>query len=297
MSHVTRRAFLAAPSLLRAATLKQIPLGITTDEIDDDLAGAAKFLNESGLRYAEVRQIWGKYNTEFPVDKIREAKSILDKEQVQVSVLGTAFFRGTIPADNATLDNQWSLLDTAMERAKVFGTNKLRTFAFTYPKGQTSGSPGEFERIWELLLEAGKRAKARGFKLGIENLGGSYVSTGAEAGRLLKAVKEDAIGLTWDPNNAGAVGERSFPDGYKQLDPARIFHVHLRDFRKKADGSGWEWCAVGEGEMDNLGQLRALLKDGYKGSFTLETHYRHPDGKAAATRTSLQALLKIIRAV
>ncbi|MCW5983027.1 MAG: sugar phosphate isomerase/epimerase [Bryobacteraceae bacterium] len=297
MSILSRRAFLAAPALLGAATLEQIPLGVTTDEIDDDLAVAAKFLRESGLRYAEVRQIWGKYNTEFPVEKIREAKTILDRERVQVSVLGTAFFRGAIPADNAALDSQWSLLDAAMERAEVFGANTLRTFAFTYPKGQTSGSPAEYERIGELLREAGKRAKARGFKLGIENLGGSYVSTGAEAGRLLKTVKEDAIGLTWDPNNAGAVGERPFPDGYRQIDPARIFHVHLRDFRKKADGSRWEWCAVGEGEMDNLGQLRALRKDGYKGSFTLETHYRHPDGKAAATRTSLKALLKIIEAV
>jgi predicted xylose isomerase-like sugar epimerase len=54
---------------------------------------------------------------------------------------------------------------------------------------------------------------------------------------------------------------------------------------------------VGDGEFDNLGQLRALLKDGYKGTFTLETHYKNPNGKAAATRTSLTALLKIIQQV
>ena len=35
-------------------------------------------------------------------------------------------------------------------------------------------------------------------------------------------MKEEALGLTWDPNNAGASGERAFPDGYRLLDPARI---------------------------------------------------------------------------
>jgi len=69
--------------------------------------------------------------------------------------------------------------------------------------------------------------------------------------------------------------------------------VHLRDYRKNAAGKV-EWCAVGDGEFDNLGQLRALMKAGYKGWFTLETHYKSPLGKAHATRTSLSALLKIL---
>ena len=62
-----------------------------------------------------------------------------------------------------------------------------------------------------------------------------------------------------------------------------------------ADGKE-EWCAVGDGEMDNLSQIRALLKSGYKEYFTLETHYKHPLGKAHATRTSLTALLKVFAA-
>jgi len=40
-----------------------------------------------------------------------------------------------------------------------------------------------------------------------------------------------------------------------------------------------------------------LLRDGYKGYFTLETHYRSPKGKEYATRTSLPALLKVIEKV
>jgi sugar phosphate isomerase/epimerase len=114
----------------------------------------------------------------------------------------------------------------------------------------------------------------------------------AESAAVLKSVKDDTIGLAWDPNNAAESGERPFPDGYRLLDPARILHVHLRDY--KHVGGKVEWCAVGDGEFDNLGQIRALLKNGYKGRFTLETHYRSPQGKAHATRTSLAGLLKVI---
>ena len=127
-------------------------------------------------------------------------------------------------------------------------------------------------------------------------MGGSYVSTGADAARLLKAIKHESLGLNWDPNNAGASGERAFPDGFRFLDPARIIHVHLRDYAPGPDGKV-EWRVVGQGEFDNLGQIRALLKTGYKENFTLETHYRSPQGKAHATRTSLTALLKVIEQV
>jgi sugar phosphate isomerase/epimerase len=240
--------------------------------------------------------MWGKYNTSQPLDKIREAKALLDQHSIGLSILSTAFFKIPLPPDTpqgrATLDNQWSLLDAAMERARLFGTDKIRVFAFTYKSGETPDDKA-YPRIYELVREAARRAQARNFRLALENVGDSYVWTGAQAARLLKAVPDSNFGLTWDPNNAATAGEKSFPDGYKLLDPARIFHVHLRDYRHGSGGKV-EWCAVGEGEFDNLGQIRALLQTGFKDSFTLETHYRSPQGKAHATRTSLTALLKVV---
>ncbi|MGO9242900.1 MAG: sugar phosphate isomerase/epimerase family protein [Bryobacteraceae bacterium] len=305
-----RRAFLSAAACAAlgadrspAATLKEVRLGVITDEIDEDVAKAAQFLRGFGLGWAEVRSVWGQYNTDQPVEKIREARGILDANRVRTSVVDTAFFRGTLPPETAegqaALDKQWSLLDAAVERARLLGTDCLRTFAFTLGQGQRPDAgdlPRIHERIYELLREAARRARARNVRLAVENLEGSYVSTGAEAGLMLKNVREEALGLTWDPNNAAGSGERAFPDGYAQLDTARIFNVHLRDYRHTAEGR-FEWCAAGEGEFDNLGQIRALVRNGYKGGFSLETHYKHPDGKAAATRASLTALLKIVERV
>jgi predicted xylose isomerase-like sugar epimerase len=54
---------------------------------------------------------------------------------------------------------------------------------------------------------------------------------------------------------------------------------------------------VGDGEFDNLGQIRALLKDGYKGTFTLETHWRDPKGKTYSSEQSLKGLLEVIAKV
>jgi sugar phosphate isomerase/epimerase len=288
-----------APLIIKAATLAEVPLAVLTDEIDEDLAHDAEFLKGFGIKWAELRSIWGKYNTVQPMEKIREARSILDAANIKTSVAGTAFFRIPLPPEGAAgqeiLEKQWTLLKDAMDRAEVLGTDRLRIFAFMSPKdGQTSDR--DYQRIYELLNEAGKRARTRNMKLAIENLGGSCVSTGAQAAKLLKSVKESSVGLTWDPNNAAQSGEKSFPDGYRLLDPARIYNVHMRDYKHLPDDKV-EWAAVGEGEADNVGQIRALLKDGYKGRFTLETHWKSPKGKEFATRTSLTALLKVVEKV
>jgi len=302
----TRREWIAGSALalfarrLQALPLSEIKLGITTDEIDDDVSTAARFLKQHDLKWAEVRNIWGPYNTEQPMDKIREARSILDANGIRVSIEGTGFFKVPLPPETPEgqkrLDAQWALLDRSLERAKAFGTDKLRIFTFMLNRGEQT-SEKSYGRIDELLREAARRAKPGGFRLAVENIGGGHVATGAQSGALLKRVKEDNVGINWDPNNAGESGEQAFPDGYRQMDAARIFHVHLRDYRHQ-DGKV-VWAAVGDGEFDNLGQIRALRKAGYTGTFTLETHWRDPQGrgKTYSTETSLAGLLKVVEKV
>jgi sugar phosphate isomerase/epimerase len=298
-----RRQFLAAPALtllarrLRALPLADLKLGILTDEIDDDVLTAAKFLQQYNLHWAEIRNIWGPYNTAQPMEKIREANKILDEHGVKVSIEGTGFFKIPLPPEGPDgqkiLDKQWDLLNSAMERAKAFGTDKIRIFTFMLGRGETK-SDKSYDRIWELTREAAKRAK--GFRLSVENIGGGHVSTGAEAALMFKNVKEDNVGLTWDPNNAGESGEQSFPDGFRKLDVARIFHVHVRDY-KHQDGKV-VWAKVGDGEFDNLGHIKALLKAGYKGTFSLETHWREPGKtKGWCTEQSIKGLLDVVAKV
>jgi L-ribulose-5-phosphate 3-epimerase len=53
---------------------------------------------------------------------------------------------------------------------------------------------------------------------------------------------------------------------------------------------------VGSGKIDYLGQFRALIKDGYKGTMSLETHYLNAaKDKEASSRESMEGLLKLIQ--
>ena len=305
MTAKTRRTFLslaataAIASALPSEHRTRFRLAVTTDEIDNDLLTAIQFLRRFGLGYAEVRNVWGKYNTSQPAEKIRAARRMLDEHGIKTAILDTSFFKIPVPADGdagrGVIEKQWALLDRAMERAEILGTDKIRTFAFTYPR---DGKPdaANYPRIIELLRESARRARAGGFRLALENVGHSYVATAADSARMLKAIPDDNFGLTWDPNNAAQMGGNPFPKGYAMLDPGRIFHVHLRDYRYLQSGKT-EWCGVGEGEFDHLGQLRALLKDGYQETFSLETHYRVDGSKAKASEVSLTALLKLMERV
>src|SRR5580700_3037605 len=137
----TRREFLAAAALtplLRAVPRSSFKLGVTTDEIDEDLLTALRLLREFGLEYGEVRSIWGKYADVQPIEKIREARALMDEHQVKTSMLSTSFFKVPLPPDgSAALEQQWKLLDDSFDRAAILGTKIIRTFSFTYKSSET----------------------------------------------------------------------------------------------------------------------------------------------------------------
>ena len=282
-------------------TSSRFRLAVTTDEIDEDLQVAIALLRRHGLEHCEIRRIWGKYNTSLPIAKIRHARTMLDDAGIRLAILDTGFFKVPLPDSDSedgakALQKQWDLLERAFERAEVFGTRLIRTFAFTYPRG---GRPdaAAYPRIFELVEESAERAQRAGFRLAVENVAGSYVETAAHSAKLLAKVGSPALGLTWDPNNSARAGDdEPFPAGYESLDSSRILHVHFRDYRRTAAGE-FEWCGVGDGEFDHVGQLRALLRDGYDGVVSLETHYTIEGSKAAASEHSLKGLLAAVKRV
>ena len=135
MTAKTRRTFLslaAAAAMANALPGEQrtrFRLAVTTDEIDNDLLTAIQFLRRFGLGYAEIRNVWGKYNTSQPVEKIHEARRMLDEHGMKTAILDTGFFKIPVPADDAdgqkVIDKQWALLDRAMERAEILGTDRI----------------------------------------------------------------------------------------------------------------------------------------------------------------------------
>lgn len=299
---MNRRELLAAlglaPALtetLSAIAPESLRLAITTDEVDAALEDALPFLTDNGLRYAEIRNLWGKYNTSHPASEIQRARKLMDAAGVSVAVVDTGFFKVPLPGEDAAgkaaLDKQWALLDRAFANAEIFGTDIIRTFAFTHARGEQPDKKN-YPRIIELVAESARRAKARGMRLALENVGNSYVATAAHLEHVLGAIPEKALGATWDPNNSAQSGDpHPFPSGYERLDPARIYHVHLRDYRRTPDG-GAKWAIVGQGEFDHVGQIRALLAANYRGAFSLETHVPIDGSKRKGSEASIKGLLE-----
>jgi sugar phosphate isomerase/epimerase len=137
--------------------------------------------------------------------------------------------------------------------------------------------PGRcFDRVAAALADLAAQAGKQDVLIGIENEHACNIATAAETARLLKAVDHPALQVIWDPANALVAGETPFPDGYTRLPLSRIAHVHAKDCRVSDHAP--IFGPLGEMGIDWQGQVDALVRDGYRGGISLETHWKGPGG-------------------
>jgi L-ribulose-5-phosphate 3-epimerase len=298
----TAALFSAMP--LWAADFKRFKLGVITDEVTQDFEKALLWAKGYGLGWVELRFIWNKYVTDLSGDDVRRAKELLGKYEIKVSVVDSPYFKTLLPgtqskfgggkADPLQSDfsQQAAVLERAFARAKDFGTDKVRVFSFL----RVAEPRTVFDRVAKELEKTAEAAKREGVRLVLENDFSCNVATGAEGAAMLKAVAAPSLGLNWDPGNAFAAGETPFPVGYDALDEKRIWHMHLKDAAPAPAGQKAKWMPIGGGKIDFPGQFRALLRNGYEGTMSLETHYLNAaKDKESSSRESMDGLLKIIR--
>ncbi len=321
---VTRRNFLAGagaiagaavvPSILSAAPVsttaarKVSPfrLSVIADEISPDFDHACNVAaNEFGLSWVEVRNINGKSPIDFTDQQIADAQATLKKYGLRVTDIASPLFKVDFPgappksgkrdtfANTADFKQQNAALEKCIVLAKAFGTDKIRCFDFWRIQDQ---SPYR-EAIDQKLRDASERVKKDGLFLVIENEPACNTASGVEAARLMKAVTNSNFALNWDPANSGMVGTaHPFPTEFDMLPASRILHCHCKDFGPKANGNGIEWLPVGKGQMDWVGQFKALKADGYKYGVSMETHW-HGTGitPEEATRQSIAGMFEALR--
>jgi L-ribulose-5-phosphate 3-epimerase len=287
-----------------AADVKQFKLGVITDEVTQDFEKALLWAKGYGLGWVELRFVWNKYVTDFAADDVTRAKELLAKHGMKVSVVDSAYFKTLLPGTQSKfsegkadplqsdLSQQAAILERAIARAKDFGTDKVRIFSFL----RLADPNTVFDRVAKELERTAEIAKRENIRLVLENEFSCNVATGAEGAAMLKAVTSPSLGLNWDPGNAFAAGETPYPNGYDALDKKRIWHMHLKDAAPAPKGEEAKWMPIGGGKIDFPGQFRALIKSGYEGTMSLETHYLNAaKNKEASSRESMDGLLKVIR--
>jgi sugar phosphate isomerase/epimerase len=280
-------------------------LSVITDEITSDFGRALEVAaREFGLGFVELRELWGKNIMKLDSKEIDEARRLLERYRVRVSSIASPIFKADWPdapiskyspkrdqfGADYTFAQQGELLERGLELARVFNTTNLRIFDFWRLDNQAPYR----QAIDRKLIDAAGLAGKRGITLLLENEHACNTATGAEAARALTAVQSPHLKLNWDPGNAAARGEVPYPNGYALLPKTRIGYMHCKDIISKPDGKT-EWMAMGRGSIDYVGQFRALKRDGYRGTLSLETHWRGASTPEESTRQSMAGMKELLR--
>ncbi|MGA8763047.1 MAG: sugar phosphate isomerase/epimerase family protein [Candidatus Sulfotelmatobacter sp.] len=327
---ITRRKFLAGIGAVAAATV-EVPLpgralvtglrrgqlnpstainspfrvAIINDEISQDFGRACEVASrEFGMQWIELRGMWQKNILHLDTKEIAEAQRILAKFQLRVTDIASPLFKvdwkgapqskfsthGDFHAD-FSFDQQDEVLERGIELAKAFQTDRVRCFDFWRLDDQAPYRAA----INEKLLEAANKAGKKGIKLLLENDSGLNTATGAEAAKVLEAVRSPFLMMNWDPGNAAASGEVPFPDGYNLLPKDRIGHCHCKDAVKKGNNNDYDWVPMGAGVVDWLGQFKALKRDGYRFAVSLETHWDGGGTPEKSSRRSWAGMKEVLQ--
>jgi len=282
------------------AHLRHFNLGIITDEVHEDVETALEFASQFGLNWVEIRNVWGQYVTDVDQNTISRLKKLLQIYALRVSVVDTALFKTTLPGTHPIIrqsdiypySQQFDLLNRAVDRAVSLNAPYLRIFDFWRCREQNS----IMDSVVEHLKRAIEIAKPAGVQLLVENEYSCHTGTGAEMKLLQQRITNPYLGFIWDPQNCLIAGKVPFPDEYEKLDKARIVHVHIKDALKDPVTGEYRSVRVGGGEVDWTGQFGALLRDGYRGTMSLETHYSGPDGtRYSASLESIISIFELIK--
>jgi L-ribulose-5-phosphate 3-epimerase len=308
-----RREFLSAMAALTAVTATSrfasasnpeppFRISVINDEISQDFGHVCEVASRDfGMQWIELRGMWKKNIVNLDEKEVAEAKQILDKFHLKVTDIASPLFKTDWPGApkskfseegsfgaNFTFQQQDEVLERAVAMAKAFGTDRVRCFDFWRLEDQSPHRAGMNER----LRAAAEKIARHNMILVLENEPACNTATGAEAAKVLAAVRTKSFMLNWDPGNAAASGEIPFPDGYSLLPKERIGHCHCKDAVKK--GNKYDWAPMGGGIIDWAGQFKALKHDGYHFAVSLETHWHGAGSPEESTRRSWAGMKKLL---
>ena len=262
-------------------------VGAITDEFSPgDLDRALGAMGDLGMTFAELRVVGGRNiidHTDAEIDAVRET---IEARGMRVLSIASPVLKCALPdappvaphiqqdmfSSASGFDNQPRLARRAFEIAERMGARIVRVFSYW----RTIDPDACFERVSSALRELADEGLKRNLIVGIENEHACNIATGAETARLLAAVDHPALQVIWDPANAFVTGETPYPQGYAHLPLSRIVHVHAKDCTVSDHVP--TWGPLGEMGIDWRGQLAALAGDGYRGTISLETHWKGPNG-------------------
>lgn len=244
-------------------------LGVITDEISQDFEVALSVAAKYQLDAVEIRSVWDKSAHELGNSDIAKIKGLLDKTGLQVCAISSQFFKCSMN-NAAEISAHMEILDKCTRLAQELGTSLIRGFTF-WNEGAFDTN---FTQILNRFRAPVRMLQKKGMTLVLESDPSVYASNAQKLKRIIEGLGLACVKALWDPGNDiyDPDGEKPFPDGYGIIKPY-MAHMHLKDAAKSENGK-ITGMPVGQGQVDYIGQLQALINDGYTGYVVLETHYR-----------------------
>lgn len=269
-------------------------LSTVTDEISADLESAIELAQAWGLEGLELRGIGGdRYPQVSPFWQAR-VPELVAESGLPVVAISPGLFKIPYPGqpDAATRILRWEdemvfrrqqsaealvrqhleeLLPAAIQAAQRLGNAII--VAFTFDRGESEPPDAPVPaRVIDVLKDAARQVEAAGLTLALEVEHICWGDTGERTADLVEKIGSPVVGINWDPANAYRAGsDHPYPDGYRAVREL-IRHVHYKD--AATDPVTGRRAFVYDGVVDWRGQIAALLKDGYQGYMSIETHVR-----------------------
>ena len=290
-------------------------VGVVNSEISSDVDVGVAVAADLGMSQIEIEDFWGRAAHECDAPLIERTRNAVERGGLYVSSVGTQAFKVLIlpPGDvrDPTEIDGWDQhrieLEGGIRVAQALDSPFVRIFSCRRDDMIGMGNPSprlpnggplpedRLAGIVTVLRDAGDRADAADVTLLVENVRSCWGNTAVNTVRILEATDHPRVKLNWDPSNDFVSGGNPYPTGYEVARPWSE-HVHIKDARVVDHESGLiAWECVGRGEVDFVGQFRALIDEGFAGAVNLETHW-HPEdrSKEANSRESFGGMLEAL---
>jgi sugar phosphate isomerase/epimerase len=230
------------------------------DEIGPDIELQVRTLAGEGIRFLELRGVWGKNVLDFTPQERRDLRKRLADAGMGVSAIAS-------PIGKVRIDEPWKdhveRFKIALDAAEHFAAPYIRLFSYYPPQG--GAIAGHRDEVVRRLNEQVAMAGGRTVRLLHENEKDIYGEKTAACLDIARSVP--GMDLIFDPANFVQVGVRP-AEAWKALKDY-VVYFHIKD--ALLDGG----AVVPPGEGD--GGIEEVLRDaiagrGYSGFLSMEPH-------------------------
>lgn len=241
-------------------------IAILSDEISLDLTEALALGKEMGFFKYEIRcaDDYGHRIPDLKTHRMDELRRAVGDKAIEITAMSPGLFK--VPLGNAAQIEKdlHDLLPRTCEWCLALDCPRIIVFSgIQCPQGSR-------QQAMEMLHTAGQIVANAGLELAVENEPGFYCDSGVNTAAFIRELNLPNVGINWDPANAVITGEAAYPVGYDAALPL-IRNVHVKDSIPLPPDK-WENRLIGEGGVNWIGQIWALLRDRPVSHITLETH-------------------------